>query len=85
MVDQKQDAYTITTPIGHEVTVTRLSQKDVEREMAEIEAKYGVSSAEFAAMWNRGDLDCSIRDYFKWVGYCRISYKRGRSELRIED
>lgn len=85
MVDQKQKGYTITTPMGHEVTVKWLSQQDVESKLAEFEAKYGMSSAEFAAKWNRGDLDCAVRDYFKWVGYCRISYKRGYSELRIEE
>lgn len=85
MVEQKEKSYTITTPQGHEVTVTQMSKEDVERELAEFETKYGLSSREFAAKWNAGELDCAVRDYFKWVGYCRISYGRGRSELLIED
>ena len=85
MVEQKEKGYTITTPMGHEVTVRQLSQMDVENKLAEFEVKYGMSSAEFAAKWNSGELDCAVRDYFKWVGYCRISYKRGCAELWIED
>ena len=85
MVDQVEKTYTITTPMGIEVPVRRLSQEDVENKLAEFETKYGMSSAEFAAKWNAGELDCAVRDYFKWVGYCHISYKRGYTELRIED
>ena len=85
MVDQKQRSYTTTTPMGYEVTVKRPSQQDVESKLAEFEAKYGMSSVEFAAKWNAGELDCAVRDYFRWVGYCRISYKHGYSELRIEE
>ena len=85
MVEQKQKSYTITTPMGHEVTVKQLSKDDVERRLAVLEVKYGMSSREFAAKWNAGELDCAVRDYFKWVGYCHISYKRGRAELRIEN
>ena len=84
MVDLKEKTYTITNPMGHKVTVRQLSQEDVENKLAEFEAKYGMSSAEFAAKWNAGELDCAVRDYFKWVGYCRISCKRGRRELQIE-
>ncbi|MXY46574.1 MAG: cell division protein ZapA [Chloroflexi bacterium] len=85
MVDQKHRTYTITTPKGHEVPVRRLSKKDVENKIAEFEAKYGMSSREFAAKWNAGELDCAVRDYFKWVGYCHIMHKRGCAELRIAD
>ena len=85
MVDQMEKPYTITTPKGHEVTVRQLSKEDVERKLAEFETKYGMSSAEFAAKWNAGKLDCAVPDYFKWVGYCRTSYKRGCAELRIEN
>ena len=85
MVDRKEKTYTITTPKGHEATVRQLSKGDVERKLAEFEAKYGMSSREFAAKWNAGEVDCNVRDYFKWVGYCHISYKRGCAELRIED
>ena len=85
MVEQKQKSYKITTPMGHEVAVVELSREDIEGKLAEFESKYGMTSKEFARKWNAGGLDCAVRDYFKWVGYCRISYKHGWSELLIED
>ncbi len=84
MVDQKQEAYTITTPMGHEVTVTRLSKEDVEREMAKFEAKYGMSSAEFLAKGRRGELECSD-DFFEWEGHCAYMYEVcGIKELEVK-
>ena len=85
MVDQKEKSYSLTTPMGYKVPVKKLSGEDIEKRLAELETKYGMSSKEFAAKWNAGELDCAVRDYFKWVGYCRISYQRGQSELLIED
>ena len=70
MVEQKQKSYTTTTPMGHEINVIPMSKDDVERKIAEFEAKYGMTSAEFAAKWNRGELDCAVMDYFEWEGYC---------------
>ena len=84
MVKQKQKTYTITTPTGHEVTVKQSSKDDVEREMAEFEAKYGMSSAEFAAKWNAGELDCAVMDYFEWEGYCDYMAKEySVKELKV--
>ena len=86
MVEQKQSKqYTIRTPMGHEVQVKRLSKEDVERELAELEAKYGMTSQEFARKWNRGELDCGVQDYFGWVGYCHFAYKHGRADLEVQE
>ncbi len=84
MVEQKQKSYTITTPMGIDVPVIRMSKEDVEREMAGFEAKYGMTSQEFAAKWNAGELDCAIMDYFEWEGYCDyIAEEDGVKELKI--
>ena len=83
MVDQRRKTYTKTTPMGHEVTVTEMTREDVEQELAEFEAKYGMSSEEFAARWNRGEMDCAVMDYFDWAGTAAI-WRRCMA-LRIED
>ncbi|MYC08125.1 MAG: hypothetical protein F4X57_13290 [Chloroflexi bacterium] len=85
MVEQKEKSYTATTPSGYEITVVHMSREDVERELARFEAKYAMSSAEFAAKWNAGELDCAVRDYFKWEAYCDFMAERhGAKELAIE-
>ena len=84
MVDQKQKGYAITTPMGHEVTVTRLSKEDVESEMAKFEAKYGMSSAEFLAKGRRGELECSD-EFSEWEGHCAYMYEVcGVKELEVK-
>ena len=82
MVVQKHKQ-TIRTPKGNTVQVTHLSREDNERELAKFEAKYGMTSQEFVARWNRGELDCGVGEYFDWVGLCYSAYDHGRSELRI--
>ena len=69
MVDQKPKTYKKTTPMGHEVTVTELTKEDIEQELAEFEAKYGMSSEEFAHKWNRHELACTA-DFFDWAINC---------------
>ena len=62
----------------------RLSREDVERELAEFEAKYGMTSQEFARKWNRGELDCGVMDYFDWSGDCDyMASEHGVKELAI--
>ena len=86
MVEQKQKTYQKTTPMGHEVTVTELTREDIEQELAEFEAKYGMTSREFAARWNRGEMDCAVMDYFDWAGNCKyMSRVHGIKELEIPD
>lgn len=86
MVDQKSKTYTKTTPMGHEVTVSELTREDIEQELAEFEAKYGMSSEEFAGKWNRGEMDCAVMDYFDWAGDCKyMSRAHGIRELEIPD
>ncbi len=80
MVDQKSKTYTKTTPMGHEVTVSELTREDIEQELAEFEAKYGMSSEEFAGKWNRGEMDCAVMDYFDWAGDC--AYMAEEHELK---
>ena len=44
-----------------------------------------MSSAEFAVKWNTGELDCAVRDYFKWEAYCDFMARtHGAKELEIE-
>ena len=63
---------------------TRLSREDVELKLTELEAKYGMSSQEFAGKWNRGELDCGVMDYFDWEGHCDyMARKHGVKELEI--
>ena len=84
MVGQKRKTYTKTTPMGHEVTVTEMSREDVEQELAEFEAKYGMSSQEFAGKWNRGEMDCAVMDYFDWAGDCGyMAEEHGMKKLKI--
>ncbi len=85
MIEQKRKTDTIRTPMGNEIRVRRLTQEDVERELAELEAKYGMTSQEFAGKWNRGELDCGVMDYFNWEFYCDSAYRHGRAELEIEE
>ena len=84
MLNAKDKTYTIRTPKGHRVQVIRISSEDIERELAEFEAKYGMSSEEFAAKWNRGELDCAVMDYFDWAGNCSYMHGKGIEALKIE-
>ena len=84
MVVQKR-RQAIRTPKGHIVQVAHLSMEDVEQELARLEAKYGMTSQEFVARWNRGELDCNAREYFDWAGLCYSAHDYGRSELKIVD
>ena len=76
MTKQKQSKhYTIRTPMGQEVQVTRMSREDIEREIVEFEEKYGMTSEEFSRKWSRGELDCGVRDFVAWIGYCHAVSK----------
>lgn len=83
MVDQMEKGYTITTPGGYEMTVIHMTREDIERELAEFEAKYGMSSVEFLAKGRRGELDCSD-DFFEWEGHCEhLAIVYGVKELEV--
>jgi hypothetical protein len=84
MVVQKRKQAT-RTPKGHTVQVAHLTREDVEQELARLEAKYEMTSQEFVDRWNRGELDCSVGEYFDWAGLCYSAYDYGRSELEIVD
>ena len=84
MIEQKEKGYTMITPGGVEMPVIPMSKEDIERELAAFEAKYGMSSVEFAAKWNAGELDCAVMDYFEWEGYCDfMAEEHGIEELAI--
>ena len=85
MVVQKRKERTIRAPMGHAVQVVHLSQEDIERELAALEKKHGMTSEEFVVKWNRGELDCGVDEYFEWAGLCHSAYDYGRTELRIVD
>ena len=86
MVEQKSKTYTKTTPMGNELTVTEMSREDIEQELAEFEAKYGMTSVEFAGKWNRGEMDCAVMDYFDWAMNCKYMARvQGIKELEIPD
>lgn len=76
--------YTYTLKGGATATVKYLSQADIERELAEFETKYGMSSEEFAGKWNRGELNCAVMDYFNWAGNCDYMRRKGVEALKID-
>ena len=84
MIEQEHKQETIRLPNGQETEVRRLTKEDVERKLAKLEAKHGMTSQEFVGKWNRGELDCAEMDYFSWAGYCLFAYKQGHSELQLE-
>ena len=65
--------------------VTHLSKEDIERELAKFETKYGITSQEFVAKWNDGELDCAVGEHFDWAGLCHSAYDNGRTDLKIID
>ena len=69
MVEQKEKAEETTELLGQKVAVTRLTREEIERKLAAFEAKYGMTSQEFSAKWNRGELDCAIDDHWDWDFY----------------
>ena len=84
MVEQKQRYKTFKLSNGQEVKVEAktLTREDVEQELAEFEAKYGMTSAEFAPKWNNLELECTA-DYFDWAMGCDyMARAHGIEELR---
>ena len=82
MVEQKRKTYMKKTPGGREIPVTYLTKEDVEQELAEFEAKYGMTSREFAGKWKRLELECT-HDYITWMMNCRYMAAHGVKELEI--
>ena len=77
--------YTLMTESGYEITVKRLTEDDLRRNLREFEAKYGMSSKEFVKRWSGGELDCAVMDYFDWEFYCdSLARVYGEEELRFE-
>ena len=79
---EKPRRYTLTTESGYEVTVKRLTEGDLRRNLREFEAKYGMTSKEFVKRWSAGELDCAVMDYFKWESCCySLARVYGEEEL----
>ena len=77
--------YTLITESGYEVTVERLTEGDLRRNLREFEAKYGMTSKEFVKLWSAGELDCAVMDYFEWEACCdSLARVYGEDELRFE-
>ena len=75
----------LTTESGYEITVKRLDEDDLRRNLREFEAKYGMSSKEFVKRWSAGELDCAVMDYFEWEACCdSLARVYGEEELRFE-
>ena len=82
---EKPRRYTIMTEAGYEITVTRLTEDDLRRNLREFEAKYGMTSKEFVKRWSAGELDCAVMDYFDWEFYCdSLARVYGEEDLRFE-
>ena len=76
--------YTLMTESGCEITVKRLTEDDLRRNLREFEAKYGMSSKEFVKRWSAGELDCAVMDYFKWESCCySLARVYGEDELKV--
>ena len=83
MVDQKQQHRTFKLANGQEVEAKTLTKEDIEQELAEFEAKYGMTSEEFAGKWKRFELECT-HDYITWAMNCKyMARAHGIEELSI--
>ena len=81
MVEQKQKYHIFRLPDGREIKAKILTREDIEQKLVEFEAKYGMSSREFAPKWNNLELECTA-DYFDWAMYCdSMASKYGITEL----
>ena len=83
--ETKPASYTITTEQGYEITVLpRPTEDDLRRSLREFEAKYGMTSKEFAKRWGRGELDCAVMDYFEWEDCCEaLAQVYGEEDLKV--
>ena len=82
---EKPRRYTIMTEAGYEITVIRLTEDDLRRNLREFEAKYGMTSKEFVKRWSAGELDCAVMDYFEWEACCdSLARVYGEDDLRFE-
>jgi hypothetical protein len=49
------------------VKMVRMTREDIEREMAELEEKFGMTTAEFARKYQAGELEHTT-DFSFWAG-----------------
>ena len=61
--------YTHASKSGIEIPVAHMSEEDMRREMAALEAKYGMTSKEFAVKYRSGGFSEHNPDFFEWESY----------------
>ena len=54
---------------GIEIPIAHMTEDDMRREMAALEAKYGMSSKEFAIKYRAGGFSGHNPDFFDWESY----------------
>ena len=69
MIEQERKYHIIQLPDGREVKANILTKEDMAQRMAEFEAKYGMTSQEFAGKWSVIELECTA-DRFRWAMDC---------------
>ena len=72
--------YTFPLKGGGTGTVTHLSHEDIKRELAEFEAKYGMSSQEFLVKYNTYGFKDENHELMRWSWLCYVAYKHESRE-----
>ena len=67
--------YTFTLKGGATTTVKHLSKADIERDLAEFEAKYGMTSQEFLVKYNSYGFKDESHELMRWSWLCYVAYK----------
>ena len=60
--------------------VEKLTREDVRKELADFEAKYGMSSSEFIGKYNRCEFEEENLEFMEWAGYYYIAGRMGLIE-----
>lgn len=56
--------------------VRSLEAGDIERKLVSLERAYGMSSEDFYAKYNRGELS-EKADFVRWASYCEMAARAG--------
>ncbi len=57
--------------------VEKLTEKDVKRELAGFELRYGMASSEFIGRYNRCEFEEENLEFMDWAGYYYIVGRMG--------
>ena len=79
--------YTFTLKGGATATVKRLTQADIKRELAEFEAKYGMSSQEFLVKYNTYGFKDENHELMRWhsLYYAACESERRKAERKARN